>query len=137
MNTPSARLHVREFNAAFSPPADPDFWAGLVREETEELKDSILNTLKEIVDVAYTSAGYLEAGGDTLVVLEFMKELRPFFALLERIADGDSDLLEAALDLVHQSNMSKLGDDGQPVRREDGKVLKGPNYAPPDLSKLL
>lgn len=38
---------------------------------------------------------------------------------------------------VHRSNMSKLGEDGKPVLREDGKILKGPNYSPPDLSFVL
>src|SRR5690606_5216460 len=38
---------------------------------------------------------------------------------------------------VHESNMSKLGEDGSPIYREDGKVLKGPNYAPPDLDDLV
>jgi predicted HAD superfamily Cof-like phosphohydrolase len=38
---------------------------------------------------------------------------------------------------VHASNMSKLGDDGRPIYREDGKVLKGPNYRKPDLSKFV
>lgn len=38
---------------------------------------------------------------------------------------------------VHKSNMSKLGADGRPVYREDGKVLKGPNYAPPNLEDLF
>ena len=45
--------------------------------------------------------------------------------------------LEQALRRVHRSNMSKLGDDGKPIYREDGKVLKGPNYQPPDLSDLV
>jgi predicted HAD superfamily Cof-like phosphohydrolase len=45
--------------------------------------------------------------------------------------------LEQALRRVHKSNMSKLGDDGKPVKRKDGKVLKGPNYKPPDLSDLV
>lgn len=34
---------------------------------------------------------------------------------------------------IHRSNMSKLGEDGNPIYREDGKILKGPNYSPPDL----
>lgn len=38
---------------------------------------------------------------------------------------------------VHRSNMSKLGEDGKPVYREDGKVLKGPNYSPPDLAAII
>lgn len=43
---------------------------------------------------------------------------------------------EKCFDEVHRSNMSKLGSDGKPVYREDGKVLKGPNYSPADLSFL-
>lgn len=42
--------------------------------------------------------------------------------------------LSEALRLVHASNMSKLGPDGKPLRRKDGKILKGPNYKVPDLS---
>ena len=38
---------------------------------------------------------------------------------------------------VHRSNMSKLGEDGKPIYREDGKVLKGPNYTPPDVKGVL
>lgn len=38
---------------------------------------------------------------------------------------------------VHRSNMSKLGDDGKPIYRDDGKVLKGPNFSLPDLRKFL
>ena len=45
--------------------------------------------------------------------------------------------LDEALDRVHRSNMSKLGDDGQPLYRDDGKVLKGPNYKPPNLEDLI
>ena len=45
--------------------------------------------------------------------------------------------LDEALDRVHLSNMSKLGDDGKPIYREDGKVLKGPDYKPPSLEDLI
>ncbi len=38
---------------------------------------------------------------------------------------------------VHRSNMSKAGPDGRPMRREDGKILKGPNYSPPDLESVV
>ena len=38
---------------------------------------------------------------------------------------------------VQRSNMSKLGADGKPIYRGDGKVLKGPNYAPPELNTLI
>lgn len=45
--------------------------------------------------------------------------------------------LDEALARVYQSNLSKLDEQGQPIYREDGKVLKGPNYCPPDLSSLV
>ena len=45
--------------------------------------------------------------------------------------------LDAVLDEVHVSNMTKLGPDGQPVRRGDGKVLKGPAYRAPDVKSVL
>ena len=38
---------------------------------------------------------------------------------------------------VQRSNMSKLGEDGKPIYREDGKVLKGPNFSAPDIGKFL
>jgi len=45
--------------------------------------------------------------------------------------------LGAVLQEVHRSNMSKLGADGKPIYREDGKALKGPNYTPPDIAKVI
>lgn len=45
--------------------------------------------------------------------------------------------LDACFDEVHRSNMSKLGPDGEPIYREDGKVLKGPDYFDPDLESIL
>ncbi len=45
--------------------------------------------------------------------------------------------LDKAFYLVHESNMSKLDNNGKPILREDGKILKGPNYVKPDLSNLI
>jgi predicted HAD superfamily Cof-like phosphohydrolase len=45
--------------------------------------------------------------------------------------------LDACFEEVHRSNMSKLGQEGKPVYREDGKVLKGPDYFDPDLASIL
>ena len=45
--------------------------------------------------------------------------------------------LAAVLAEVQRSNMSKLGADGRPVYRQDGKVLKGPGYLPPDVAAVL
>ena len=45
--------------------------------------------------------------------------------------------LDEAMHRVHESNMSKLDKYGKPIYRDDGKVLKGPNYAPPNLEDLV
>ena len=45
--------------------------------------------------------------------------------------------LDEALRRVHMSNMSKLGEDGKPIYRVDGKVMKGPRYKPPQLGDLV
>jgi len=45
--------------------------------------------------------------------------------------------LDECFQEVHQSNMSKLGEDGRPIKREDGKVLKPDTYFPPDLKSVL
>ena len=53
------------------------------------------------------------------------------------ISHGFQDKIEAIFDEIQRSNMSKLGADGKPIYREDGKVLKGPNYFKPDIEKIL
>lgn len=45
--------------------------------------------------------------------------------------------LDAVIDEVHSSNMTKLGADGRPIWRADGKVLKGPSYRPPNIAAVL
>ena len=44
---------------------------------------------------------------------------------------------EAVMTEIQRSNLSKLGEDGQPIYREDGKIMKGPNYAPPNIRHVL
>lgn len=45
--------------------------------------------------------------------------------------------LNAVITEIHRANMSKLGEDGHPIYRGDGKVLKGPNYIPPDIEAVM
>lgn len=87
---------------------------GLISEEHEEFKKSTTseNELKEICDKIYVEIGYAH----------------------ERYGP---EAVDKAFAEVHRSNMSKLGDDGKPVLRDDGKILKGPNYSPADISKVL
>lgn len=53
------------------------------------------------------------------------------------VAHGLHPVAPALFDEVHRSNMSKLGPDGRPLRREDGKVLKPASFSPPDLTRIL
>ena len=66
-----------------------------------------------------------------------LKELADLVYVCYQYAANMGWFLDEALDRVHQSNMSKLDEDGKPIYRDDGKVLKGPNYKPPDLSDLF
>ena len=66
-----------------------------------------------------------------------LKELADLVYVCYQYAENMGWFLDEALDRVHKSNMSKLDEDGKPIYREDGKVLKGPNYKPPDLSDLF
>ena len=50
---------------------------------------------------------------------------------------GMQHIIEDIFDEIQASNMSKLGEDGQPLLREDGKILKGPHYFKPDINKFL
>jgi predicted HAD superfamily Cof-like phosphohydrolase len=75
--------------------------------------------------------GFVVNATDTL------KELADLVYVCYQYAENLDWDLDEALNRVHRSNMSKLGEDGEPVYREDGKVLKGPNYQPPNLSDLV
>jgi len=87
----------------------------LIREEYEELEDAIEN--RDMVEIA-------DALTDLLYVVYGAGHA---FGI-----DLDACYLE-----VHESNMSKLGEDGRPLKREDGKVMKGPGFFPPNLKKVL
>ena len=66
-----------------------------------------------------------------------LKELADLVYVCYQYAENMGWFLDEALDRVHKSNMSKLDEDGNPIYREDGKVLKGPNYKPPTLEDLF
>jgi predicted HAD superfamily Cof-like phosphohydrolase len=53
------------------------------------------------------------------------------------LAHGMQHVIEDVFNEIHASNMSKLGEDGKPIYRYDGKVLKGPNYFRPNLTKFI
>ena len=87
----------------------------LINEELEELKKAIKdNDILEVAD-ALTDILYVAYGAGHAFGID----------------------LDKCFNEVQESNMSKLGFDGKPIYNESGKVMKGPNYFKPDLSKFL
>ena len=72
-------------------------------------------------------------------IVEIAHEIADEFYVLvgKVISHGLQDKIMDVFDEIQRANMSKLGLDGKPIYREDGKVLKGPNYTPPDVKKLF
>ena len=98
----------------------------LINEETEELNveiNSLINELEEQGSVSKETK------------LKMFKELADLQYVLSGMVVSLGIPMEEVFDRVHKSNMSKLVD-GKPLKREDGKFLKGPNYKKPDLSDL-
>ncbi|CDF78436.1 phosphoribosyl-ATP pyrophosphohydrolase-like pro tein [Formosa agariphila KMM 3901] len=89
----------------------------LMKEENEEYLEAVNN--KDLVEVA-------DALGDMLYIL--------CGTIIEH---GLQHKIEAVFNEIQRSNMSKLDDNGEPIYRADGKVLKGPNFFEPDLASIL
>ncbi|WP_406684396.1 nucleoside triphosphate pyrophosphohydrolase family protein [Seonamhaeicola sp. MEBiC1930] len=89
----------------------------LMREENEEYLDAANDG--DLVEVA-------DALGDMLYIL--------CGTIIEH---GLQYKIEEVFEEIQRSNMSKLGEDGEPIYREDGKVLKGPNYFKPNIEAIL
>ena len=102
------------------------------RQNRSRQKDLIVEEFKEFLE----ADGMMFRHGHN-VQCETLKELADLVYVCYQYAENMHWFLDEALNRVHQSNMSKLGEDGKPIYREDGKVLKGPGYKPPDLSDLI
>lgn len=113
---------LREFHETYNLKVDQD-WAKnpeleqlrtkLIAEEFAEFmdeNDNLPNLLKELADIVYTCYGYAVSFGWDL---------------------------DEAMRRVHISNMSKLDENGNPIYREDGKIIKGPNYKEPEMKDLV
>ena len=68
---------------------------------------------------------------------DLLKELSDLVFVCYQFASAFGLDLDKAMDLVFESNMSKLDEQGKPIFRPDGKVLKGPNYKEPTLTDLI
>jgi len=93
-------------------------------EESSALKAQFLEAINDTTAEALDLPAFVDALADLDYVIEGTR--------LEFGIDGGPIAAE-----VHRSNMSKLGADGKPVRREDGKIMKGPNFTPPDIAGEL
>ena len=89
----------------------------LMEEENQEYLEAAKNN--DMVEVA-------DALGDMLYIL-----------CGTILSHGMQHKIEEVFDEIQRSNMSKLGEDGEPIYREDGKVMKGPNYFKPDIAKIF
>lgn len=81
---------------------------------------------------------YLEAarGGDLVEVADALGDM--LYILCGTILEhGMQYKIEEVFNEIQRSNMSKLGSNGEPIYREDGKVMKGPNYFKPDIGRIL
>ena len=88
--------------------------------------------------MAEENSEYIEAAnnGDLVEVADALGDM--LYILCGTIIEhGLQDKIEDVFNEIQRSNMSKLGEDGQPIFRDDGKVLKGPNYFKPNISKIL
>lgn len=106
-NAPVAKLSDQKLKLRFD----------LMAEENEEYLEAANNN--DLVEVA-------DALGDMLYIL--------CGTILEH---GLQFKIEEVFDEIQRSNMSKLGENGKPIYREDGKVMKGPNYFKPKIKSIL
>jgi len=76
------------------------------------------------------------AAGDIIAVADALTDLA-YVLFGTYVTHGLQDSADALFDEVHRSNMSKLDQDGRPIYREDGKVLKSAQFSEPDLGAIL
>lgn len=118
---------VKEFHETYGNPIN----------DRPYIQDEQLNELR--VDLLREELGEMAVGLETNNPVEVLDALcDQLYVLMGAVlAFGFKDVFNAAFAEVQRSNMSKLDEDGNPIYREDGKVLKGPNYSPPDIKRIL
>lgn len=119
-------LEVADFPVLVSDPSVVRLRARLIAEE-----------FKEVMDELDALAACKTPQGTNALLRNLLKELADLRYVVEGTAVSLGLPLNEAYAEVHRSNMSKLGANGKPICREDGKVLKGPNYREADMSSLV
>ncbi len=116
---------AKEFRSRYNLKSSP------TKDKRSYQKNLIVEEFKEFLE----AEGFLFRHGKNQQE-DALKELADLVYVCYQYAENMGWFLDEALNRVHESNMSKLGEDGKPIYREDGKVLKGPNYKPPNLTDL-
>ena len=101
----------------FVPKVRAELRFDLMKEENEEYMEAV--EAGDLVEIA-------DALGDMMYILAG--------TIIEH---GMQNKIEEVFEEIQRSNMSKLGEDGKPIYRDDGKILKGPNYSKPNLIPIL
>lgn len=119
--------HVEDFHNAFGETNGTE--PQLLDEDTFMLRYRLMEEeTKEYLEACWEGdvVGVADALGDQLYILcgTILKH-----GLQHKIVEVFNE--------IQRSNMSKLGEDGKPIRRGDGKILKGPGYTPPDIASVL
>ena len=112
------------------------FGVGIAQKPTTTIDKDILALRHRLM--AEENEEYLEAAlaGDAVEVADALGDM--LYILCGTIlSHGMQHIIEEVFDEIQDSNMSKLGADGKPIYREDGKVMKGPNYRRPNLNQFL
>ena len=101
-----------------------------------KLKDGLEKLRFDLM--AEENGEYLEAAqnGDVVEVADALGDM--LYILCGTIIEhGMQNVIDDVFEEIHRSNLSKLDENGNPIYREDGKVVKGPNYFPPNLKKFF
>jgi predicted HAD superfamily Cof-like phosphohydrolase len=118
---------VREFHEVFGQAIAPG----------PSIGDGQLNDLRvALLDEELDELAVALQHGDPVATLDALTDLQ-YVLDGAYLSLGFHAVKDAALAEVHRSNMSKLDSNGGPIYREDGKILKGENYSPPDLARVL
>jgi len=128
---------VDQFTIAMKQPRKVDLTPkeeDLIRLRTKLIYEEVDEFMEEIYEIDFFEAHLLRKEIDKEKVL---KELCDILYVVYGFASTFGLDIDTAFNRVHASNMSKLGDDGNPVYRDDGKVMKGPHYKPADLKDLV
>jgi len=139
-------VYVEEFHTKFGHPVSTQpnvadsklrlLRVRLIAEELCELCEALDIRMRiEAVNGEY-NVDLVDNGGSTNIV-----EAADALGDLDYVVQGAMLVFgfpaEAIIKEIHNSNMSKLGEDGKPIYREDGKIVKGPNYWKPDIARVL